>query len=79
MTSGMTLSDFVLGAEGFDRELIQLLLEIASCCRDISVAVSTAKIRGIVGFTGESNVHGERQVALDVEANDILRQIPFLK
>ena len=72
MTSGMTLSDFVLGAEGFDRELIQLLLEIASCCRDISVAVSTAKIRGIVGFTGESNVHGERQVALDVEANDIL-------
>jgi fructose-1,6-bisphosphatase I len=72
MTSGMTLSDFVVGAEGFDRELIQLLLEIASCCRDISVAVSTAKIRGIVGLTGESNVHGERQVALDVEANNLL-------
>lgn len=72
MTSGMTLSDFVLGADGFDRELIQLLLEIASCCRDISVAVSTAKIRGVVGATGERNIHGEAQVALDVEANDIL-------
>jgi fructose-1,6-bisphosphatase I len=72
MTSGMTLSDFVLKSEHFDRELIQLLLEIASCCRDISVAVSTAKIRGLVGTTGGSNIHGEAQVALDVEANDIL-------
>jgi len=40
MTSGMTLSDFVLTTDGLDRELIQLLLETASCCKDISVAVS---------------------------------------
>ncbi|MEY4667731.1 MAG: hypothetical protein RL518_430 [Pseudomonadota bacterium] len=72
MTSGMTLSDFVLTAEGLDRELIQLLLETASCCKDISVAVSTAKIRGLVGYAGGSNVHGETQIHLDVEANEIL-------
>jgi fructose-1,6-bisphosphatase I len=72
MTSGMTLNDFVLTADGIDRELTQLLLETASCCKEISVAVSSAKLRGVSGYADSKNIHGETQVGLDVEANEIL-------
>lgn len=71
MTSGMTLNDFVLAAN-VDRELTQLLLEVASCCKEISIAVSSAKLRGVTGYTTSQNVHGEKQVGLDVESNEIL-------
>lgn len=71
MTSGMTLNDFVLSAN-VDRELTQLLLEVASCCKEISIAVSSAKLRGVTGYTNSQNVHGEKQVGLDVESNEIL-------
>lgn len=72
MTSGITLNDFVLTADGIDRELTQLLLETASCCKEISIVASSAKLRGVVGCTDSHNVHGERQIPLDLEANRIL-------
>ena len=71
MTSGITLNDFVLAAN-VDRELTQVLLEVASCCKEISIAVSSAKLRGVTGYTNSQNVHGEKQVGLDVESNEIL-------
>lgn len=72
MTSGITLTDFVLTADGIDRELTQLLIETGSCCKDISIIASSAKLRGVVGYADSQNVHGERQIPLDVEANRIL-------
>lgn len=71
MTSGITLNDFVLTSE-IDRELTQLLLETAGCCKDISIAVSSAKLRGVVGYAGSQNVHGEKQIPMDLEANRLL-------
>jgi fructose-1,6-bisphosphatase I len=73
MTSGMTLSDFVLTAE-IDRELTQLLLETAGCCKDISIAVSSAKLRRVVGRAESYNIHGEKQLPMDIEANRLLME-----
>ena len=71
MTSGMTLNDCVLSAN-VDRKLTQLLLAVASCCTEISIAVISAQLRGVTGYANSRNIHGEKQVGLDVESNEIL-------
>jgi fructose-1,6-bisphosphatase I len=77
-TSGLTLTDFVLETQGTNPnatgELSRLLLDIASCCNEISWMVQSAGIRGAVGMTGDHNSHGEAQVPLDQEANQILSE-----
>ena len=53
-------------------ELSDLLADIALACKLISLEVNRAGLIEILGFTGDTNVHGEEVKKLDVYAHDTL-------
>jgi fructose-1,6-bisphosphatase I len=53
-------------------ELSDLLADIAMACKLISLEVNRAGLIGILGLTGDKNVHGEKVKKLDVYAHDVL-------
>ena len=53
-------------------ELSDLLADIAMACKLISLEVNRAGLIGILGLTGDKNVHGEKVKKLDVFAHDVL-------
>jgi len=53
-------------------ELSDLLADIAMACKLISFEVNRAGLIGILGMTGDKNVHGEKVKKLDVFAHDVL-------
>lgn len=56
-------------------ELSDLLSSIALAVKMISQLVATAGFKGLYGYTGKTNVQGERVSILDEEADEILVQI----
>lgn len=53
-------------------ELSDLLADIAMACKLISLEVNRAGLIGILGMTGDKNVHGEKVKKLDIFAHDVL-------
>lgn len=74
-----TLNRFILASERQHPEalgeLSDLLATIALGVKLISNLVATAGIKGLYGYSGVTNVHGERTQKLDVEANQILTEL----
>ena len=53
-------------------ELSKLLSDLSLAAKIISLEVNKAGLADILGFTGDSNVHGEQVKKLDVYAHDML-------
>lgn len=53
-------------------ELSKLLSDLSLAAKLISLEVNKAGLADILGFTGNSNVHGEQVKKLDVYAHDML-------
>src|SRR3989304_1332667 len=53
-------------------ELSKLLSDLSLAAKVISLEVNKAGLADILGFTGDSNVHGEQVKKLDVYAHDML-------
>ncbi len=74
-----TLSRFLLSEERkhpqATGELTDLLTSIALAVKIISQLVATAGFKGLYGYTGRSNVQGEKTHLLDEEADETLVQI----
>ncbi|MDR9417021.1 MAG: class 1 fructose-bisphosphatase [Gracilimonas sp.] len=72
-----TLEEYIIHAQnrfpGARGELSQLLRDIALAAKIISREVNKAGITNILGFKGESNVHGESVKKLDIFANEQLQ------
>src|SRR3990167_3465671 len=72
----MTLSRFIIEQEKLHPEatgeLSKLLHDLSLAAKVISLEVNKAGLADILGFTGDSNVHGEQVKKLDVYAHDML-------
>ncbi|MFB6344357.1 MAG: class 1 fructose-bisphosphatase [bacterium] len=55
-------------------ELSQLLGQITLAAKIVSRAVNKAGLAGILGTTGEKNIHGEEMAELDVYANNVFKR-----
>lgn len=55
-------------------KLTQLLGQITLAAKIVSRAVNKAGLAGILGTTGEENVHGEEMAELDVYANQLFKR-----
>lgn len=64
------LEDAVSGVPGIDPALADVLREVAGAARVIARAVARGALAGSAG-AGGVNVHGERQVPLDLLANEL--------
>lgn len=73
------LSRFVRAEErrypGATGELSDLIVSIALGVKIISQMVASAGIKSLAGYTGETNVHGDKTTNLDREADDVLVQV----
>ncbi|MEK7528718.1 MAG: class 1 fructose-bisphosphatase [Patescibacteria group bacterium] len=67
----MLLHEF-LKQQGADEKLIKLFAE---CITAVSVRIRQAIERGDTHKVGSENASGEQQIALDVQANDILKEV----
>lgn len=56
-------------------ELSDLLVSISLGVKIISQMVATAGFKGLHGYTGETNVHGEEVKRLDEEADEVLVEV----
>jgi len=74
----MTLSRHILEGEkqhpGATGELSALLSDLSLAAKVISIEVNNAGLNDILGFTGETNVHGEQVKKLDVFAHDMTKK-----
>ncbi len=74
-----TLNRFILASErshpDATGELSDLLATIALGVKLISNLVATAGIKGLYGYSGAQNIHGEKTQKLDLEANQILIEL----
>lgn len=72
----MTLTRHIYEGEkkvpGATGELSALLHELSLAAKVISLEVNKAGLADILGFTGDSNVHGEKVKKLDMYAHDML-------
>ncbi len=69
----LTLRRFLLQeyrTHGVEKDLVFLLEDIATACREISFATRNGAFSGQLGATDTTNVQGETQKQLDVFAND---------
>lgn len=77
-TRFMTLSRHILEGEkqhpGATGELSALLSDLSLAAKVISIEVNNAGLNDILGFTGETNVHGEQVKKLDVFAHDMTKK-----
>jgi fructose-1,6-bisphosphatase I len=76
MKSMLTFEDFVLDREKKSElgtpEETRLLLDIASCCKQISGLVQDATLDAMEGATKSQNIHGDFQIPLDLAADGLL-------
>jgi fructose-1,6-bisphosphatase I len=76
---GTTLREHVLSgmraAPGATGEFTSLLNHISLAVRIINSRVSAAGLAGLLGYTGETNVQGEKVQKLDTFANDVLMNV----
>jgi len=74
-----TLNRFIAASERrhpqASGELSDLLATIALGVKMISNLVQTAGVKGLHGYSGDSNIHGERTKKLDVESNQVLSEL----
>jgi fructose-1,6-bisphosphatase I len=74
----LTFEDFVLDREAKNSsktsEETRLLIDIASCCKQISGLVQDATLHSMEGATTTQNLHGDFQIPLDVAADSLLVQ-----
>ena len=68
-----SLSDYLNGVPDLDLGLACVVSAMASACADISELVAQGSLRGVLDSVETSNVQGETQKALDVIANDIIK------
>jgi len=72
----MTLARHIIEQEklhpGATGELSKLLHDLSLAAKVISLEVNKAGLADILGFTGDSNVHGEKVKKLDIFAHDML-------
>lgn len=72
----MTLARFIIEQEKLyptaTGELSNLLHDLSLAAKVISLEVNKAGLADILGFTGDSNVHGEQVKKLDVFAHDMM-------
>lgn len=73
---GTTLEEHIMGgmrdSPGATGEFTSLLNAISLAVRIIHTRVRAAGLAGMLGYTGETNVQGERVQKLDTFANDVL-------
>src|ERR1700677_2408665 len=73
---GTTLEAHIMagmrGSPGATGEFASLLTSIGLAVRIIHTRVRAAGLAGMLGYTGETNVQGERVMKLDAVANEIL-------
>src|SRR6516165_10579828 len=73
---GTTLESHLMGgmrvAPGATGEFTSLLSAITLAVRIVHTRVRAAGLAGMLGYTGETNVQGERVQKLDAFANDVL-------
>lgn len=79
MIPTQTLSRFILAQQrkipNTSGELSDLLSTIALAVKMISQLVATAGFKGLYGYTGKTNIQGERTSKLDEEADEILVEL----
>ncbi len=63
-----------LRAGNIDADLVGLLNDTMTACKQISYDLSQGALQGILGLAGEVNVQGEDQKKMDIISNDILIQ-----
>jgi fructose-1,6-bisphosphatase I len=72
----MTLPRHIMEGEklhpGATGELSAILLQLGLAAKLISLEVNKAGLAGIIGFTGNENVHGEKVKKLDIFAHEML-------
>ncbi|SNS51231.1 class 1 fructose-bisphosphatase [Tropicimonas sediminicola] len=69
----LTLRRFLLQeyrTHGVEKDLVFLLEDIATACREISFAIRNGAFFGTLGSAASKNVQGETQKELDIFAND---------
>jgi len=69
----MSKVTYYLEQQSVDPELIELVGVICDCCLAISKELHQGHHTGVLGALEETNVQGETQKALDVIANDMLK------
>ncbi len=76
---GTTLREHVLAgmqaAPGATGEFTSLLNHVSLAVRIINSRVRSAGLAGLLGYTGETNVQGERVQKLDTYANDVMLNV----
>ena len=76
---GTTLREHVLAgmqaAPGATGEFTSLLNHVSLAVRIINSRVRSAGLAGLLGYTGETNVQGERVQKLDTYANDVMLSV----
>jgi fructose-1,6-bisphosphatase I len=74
-----TLSQFILQQERVHQdatgEFTRLLADMALAAKMINREVARAGLVDILGYTGSSNVHGERVQKLDLFAHEVMHQV----
>jgi fructose-1,6-bisphosphatase I len=74
-----TLSRFIHGRRELypdsTGELSDLLVSISLAVKLIAQMVATAGFKGLHGYTGKTNIHGEETKQLDQEADDVLVEL----
>nr|WP_298891265.1 class 1 fructose-bisphosphatase [uncultured Acinetobacter sp.] len=72
--SQVLLKDFLTQQQNHNltENLAQVILTIASTCKDIDAALQKGALAGILGSAENENVQGETQKKLDVISNDML-------
>jgi len=76
MTGKTTLERFVIEAQGrapgATGELTGLLLDLAAAAKEISALIARGRVAGALGEAASENGQGERQMKMDLIANQIL-------
>lgn len=75
MTAPITLNQFLadrVRSDALPRDLADLLIELATCCKRIGFYTNRGALAGALGSADSENVQGETQKKLDVIANDTL-------
>jgi fructose-1,6-bisphosphatase I len=75
MSQGTSLKQYLADEQrngNIDADLVGLLTDTMTACKQISYDLSQGALQGILGMAGEVNVQGEDQKKMDIISNDIM-------
>jgi len=65
----------VLKDDGVEQSLITIIRTILAASKELSFRISQGELSGVLGSTLDENIQGEQQKALDVIANQLIKEL----